>query len=211
MSDHACHALLCKKAVPPRLFMCLPHWRRLPKKHKDAISAMYRSGQEIDKQPSPEYLVAQADAVLAMGLLDGVDAAQLRSQRAWLEVCKRRVANETQPVSANAQDEPVSAVATDDERLQKLYVGAMGFVLRNAMQKKDADKIAWSPTIASLPRSCIDELRTLLRTVESPARSKPVATHRITREQFVRIWNAATTYDDARCKDALAAAGITVE
>lgn len=39
---------------------CKPHWFSLPKPLRDRIWATYRRGQEIRKDPSPEYIrVAQ--------------------------------------------------------------------------------------------------------------------------------------------------------
>ena len=55
---HLCHAPGCKVEVPPKIFMCLPHWRRLPAKMRREIWACYRPGQEVDKNPSLEYLQA---------------------------------------------------------------------------------------------------------------------------------------------------------
>lgn len=37
---------------------CKRHWMRLPKAIRDAIWAAYRPGQEIDKQPSADYMAA---------------------------------------------------------------------------------------------------------------------------------------------------------
>ena len=63
MSGHLCHAEGCKTPVPLRMFMCKPHWFALPKSYRDAIWAHYRPGQEIDKDPSLEYLGAAMSAV----------------------------------------------------------------------------------------------------------------------------------------------------
>jgi hypothetical protein len=41
--------------------MCKAHWYRLPKPMRDRVWTVYRPGQEVTKDPSPEYLtVAQA-------------------------------------------------------------------------------------------------------------------------------------------------------
>lgn len=56
MSVHTCHWPGCGKAVPPKLWGCKDHWFKLPKHLRDAIWANYRPGQEIDKQPSREYV-----------------------------------------------------------------------------------------------------------------------------------------------------------
>lgn len=45
------------------MFMCGPHWRKLPKKFKDAIWREYRAGQEIRKDPTPAYLAVQQLAI----------------------------------------------------------------------------------------------------------------------------------------------------
>lgn len=59
---HTCHHPGCTVEVPPRLWGCKKHWFRLPKRLRAAIWRTYRPGQEIDKNPSPEYL-AVADEV----------------------------------------------------------------------------------------------------------------------------------------------------
>lgn len=57
--NHICHAPGCIIFVPPRMFMCKPHWFSLPKKIRNAIWREYRPGQEIDKDPSFRYLAVQ--------------------------------------------------------------------------------------------------------------------------------------------------------
>lgn len=60
--SHTCHWPGCKREVPPKMWGCRPHWFKLPKDLRDLIWATYRPGQEIDKNPSEDYLSA-ADAV----------------------------------------------------------------------------------------------------------------------------------------------------
>lgn len=60
---HICHATGCSTPVPPRMLMCLKHWRMVPRSLQDRVWATYRVGQEIDKQPSAEYLEVQKAAV----------------------------------------------------------------------------------------------------------------------------------------------------
>jgi hypothetical protein len=43
--------------------MCGKHWRMVPKQLKDAVWKHYRPGQEIDKDPTPEYLKVAQDAI----------------------------------------------------------------------------------------------------------------------------------------------------
>lgn len=60
---HECHAHGCNVEVPPKLFMCKPHWYSLRKKIRDAIWDEYRPGQETDKNPSERYMAVQQRAV----------------------------------------------------------------------------------------------------------------------------------------------------
>ena len=64
--DHHCHARDCNTSVPPKLFMCRKHWYMVPKRLRDRIWATYRPGQEVDKEPSREYLNAAMEAVNAV-------------------------------------------------------------------------------------------------------------------------------------------------
>lgn len=62
-SEHVCHAQGCTKHVPPRMFMCKPHWSALPKAMRDRIWDTYVPGQERRMDPTSEYLDAAMDAV----------------------------------------------------------------------------------------------------------------------------------------------------
>lgn len=66
MTAHTCHAVGCDKVIPPRLFMCLKHWRMVPPPLQREIWRTYRPGQEIDKRPSAEYMVAFKNAQSAV-------------------------------------------------------------------------------------------------------------------------------------------------
>lgn len=55
---HLCHWPGCDKEVPPKLWGCAPHWFSLPKPLRDRIWATYRRGQEVRRDPSPEYIAA---------------------------------------------------------------------------------------------------------------------------------------------------------
>lgn len=61
--SHICHAKKCKSQVAPTLFMCKTHWYMVPKFLQAQIWKYYRPGQEIDKQPSGEYINAAMEAV----------------------------------------------------------------------------------------------------------------------------------------------------
>lgn len=54
--NHHCHWPGCEKQVPPAMWGCIGHWRKLPKYLRDKIWAAYRPGQEITMTPSAEYL-----------------------------------------------------------------------------------------------------------------------------------------------------------
>ena len=75
-SGHLCHARGCARPVPPRLLMCLRHWRMVPPEIQKLVWKHYRPGQEIDKCPSREYLAVMKRAIDSVaeqeGLLKGV-------------------------------------------------------------------------------------------------------------------------------------------
>lgn len=63
MTLHTCHAHECYRKVPPKLLMCPAHWGKLEKRAQAVIWGLYRPGQELDKQPSLQYVLAQRTAV----------------------------------------------------------------------------------------------------------------------------------------------------
>lgn len=69
---HTCHAFRCSARTDPDRFMCLSHWRRLPKPLQKLIWRTYRPGQEISKDPSPEYMSAAMAAKNAVALFEGM-------------------------------------------------------------------------------------------------------------------------------------------
>lgn len=60
---HTCHAYNCETEVPPKMFMCYRHWKSLTPELQKGIWKHYRPGQELDKNPSPEYLEAAREAI----------------------------------------------------------------------------------------------------------------------------------------------------
>lgn len=71
MTKHTCHAVGCKKVVPPKMLFCGRHWHMTPKDTQRLVWQAYRPGQEIDKRPSLVYLVVQSIAVAEVAVLDG--------------------------------------------------------------------------------------------------------------------------------------------
>lgn len=67
---HRCHAIGCEKEVLPILLMCRKHWGMVPKDLQAEVRRTYRYGQEIDKQPSPEYMAAAKAAIEAVRLAE---------------------------------------------------------------------------------------------------------------------------------------------
>ncbi len=61
--SHICHARGCATEVPPKLFMCLKHWKQVPKYLQKEIWFHYRPGQEVDKKPTKEYLDVTDEAI----------------------------------------------------------------------------------------------------------------------------------------------------
>ncbi len=53
--SHTCHAYDCGKVTKPEMFMCLRHWRMLPRLFQRGIWASYRPGQCDDWQITPRY------------------------------------------------------------------------------------------------------------------------------------------------------------
>lgn len=63
---HHCHAIGCNVPVEPWRLMCLPHWRMVPPALRADVWHFYRRGQERDKNPSPEWLLAARAAIDAV-------------------------------------------------------------------------------------------------------------------------------------------------
>jgi len=63
---HLCHATSCEKQVPPLLHFCAFHWQFVPAKLAHNLVTNYRTGQEIRKDPSPEYIEAHLACVAAI-------------------------------------------------------------------------------------------------------------------------------------------------
>lgn len=53
------------------MHMCLIHWRMVPKAFQAVIWAYYRNGQEIDKNPSIEYLCAMFGSIACVAIREG--------------------------------------------------------------------------------------------------------------------------------------------
>lgn len=60
---HICHAVECCNRVPPRMLMCIKHWRMVPKWLQSEVWRTYVPGQETRKDPTSEYLAAHHAAV----------------------------------------------------------------------------------------------------------------------------------------------------
>lgn len=71
-TDHTCHAIGCTEAVPPRMLMCLKHWKLVHRETQKLVWKAYRPGQERDKQASAVYLIIQAMAVGQVAVSEGL-------------------------------------------------------------------------------------------------------------------------------------------
>lgn len=87
-NKHTCHAKGCPKNIPPKLLMCLRHWRMVPRELQRAVWATYRPGQEVDKRPSEDYLKAARAAIDAV-------AAKETAQTAISRKHEPRIMNDT--------------------------------------------------------------------------------------------------------------------
>jgi hypothetical protein len=69
---HMCHAVECKREVPPLLLMCPRHWRLVPKEIQHRVYTHYRRGQCDGKvRPSAAWHLAAAEAIAAVALHEG--------------------------------------------------------------------------------------------------------------------------------------------
>lgn len=66
MSTHTCHNPNCNKPLPARYVVHAKAWYQLPRAMRLRIWALYRPGQETDKQPSYEYVLELEAAVKYM-------------------------------------------------------------------------------------------------------------------------------------------------
>lgn len=66
MIEHTCHARGCEKPVPPKMLMCLRHWRMVPRPLQTLVWARYVPGQEITKTPTTAYLDVMKQAIDAV-------------------------------------------------------------------------------------------------------------------------------------------------
>lgn len=71
MSKHLCHAEGCSVEVPPKMLMCLRHWRMVPQVVQREVWRHYVPGQEIRKDPTREYLAAMKNAIEAVADREG--------------------------------------------------------------------------------------------------------------------------------------------
>jgi len=53
--------------------MCPAHWRKVPKHIQAQVWKHYRPGQEIRKDPTPEYLAVMQRAINAVAESEGLD------------------------------------------------------------------------------------------------------------------------------------------
>lgn len=70
-TDHRCHARFCSTSVPPRMLMCTAHWRMVPYRLQTDVWDAYVPGQEVRKDPTPEYLKAARAAINAVAEKEG--------------------------------------------------------------------------------------------------------------------------------------------
>lgn len=54
--NHTCHWPGCEQQVPPALWGCKKHWYMLPEYLRMRVWAAYRIGQEVNMNPSDEYM-----------------------------------------------------------------------------------------------------------------------------------------------------------
>ena len=68
---HVCHAIACDAPVPPKLLMCLPHWKMVPWGTQRALLAAYVPDQERTKVTTKHYRMAATRAIIAVAEQEG--------------------------------------------------------------------------------------------------------------------------------------------
>ena len=64
MPEHICHARGCNTPVPPKMLMCGPHWRMVPKTLQRRVWSAYNRGQEVGDAPVTKAWHVAADAAI---------------------------------------------------------------------------------------------------------------------------------------------------
>lgn len=64
--SHDCHAIACKRSIPPEMLMCRGHWYKVPKGMQAEVWRTYRDGQCDDWNITKEYAAA-AKAAITVG------------------------------------------------------------------------------------------------------------------------------------------------
>jgi hypothetical protein len=73
---HHCHAKGCAERVSPKLLMCRPHWFMVPRELQREVWAHYVPGQEVRKDPTPDYLTVMQRAIDAVAAAEEQRAAR---------------------------------------------------------------------------------------------------------------------------------------
>lgn len=69
--SHTCHAYGCGVPTEPEMFMCLRHWRMLPRLFQRGIWASYRKGQCDDWKISKLYAERAKESVRYVAFREG--------------------------------------------------------------------------------------------------------------------------------------------
>ena len=89
---HHCHALGCGVPCKPAMLMHRAHWAMVPAALKRRLYAAYVPGQERRMDPSPAYLRAAMECVIAVAKKEGYPEETVRAApevdgyRAWAEM-----------------------------------------------------------------------------------------------------------------------------
>ena len=82
---HTCHAKGCKELIPPALFMCPRHWKMVPADLQQRIWRLFKPGQELRKDPTPEYIEAANLAIVAVEERERSTVRCIRCLTVWPE------------------------------------------------------------------------------------------------------------------------------
>lgn len=62
----------CQTEIPPKLFMCLKHWRMVPVDCQKQVWQHYVNGQEIRKDPTTAYLAIVQHCIRIVARREGL-------------------------------------------------------------------------------------------------------------------------------------------
>jgi hypothetical protein len=81
--SHTCHAINCEVSVPPKMFMCLRHWRMVPRPLQREVTKMQRqlAAENDSLRKENERLRGDLDVLRALDSEASLGAAEMTRAR----------------------------------------------------------------------------------------------------------------------------------